>query len=258
MKLSVFMPSIRTHLLEKWYESLTKSCDRHGFEVIVCGPFDPPTSLTELDNFKFVRSFASPTVCAQLAALEATGEYLYHTTDDVIFFPYEISNELDIIEDEIVGMRYREGQSHSGSELPRSYWFAEPSYGGMAGVNGEWGICVHFLMKCDLFLDYGGFDCRYQYLNHAGHDLLFRIQQSEPTTFDLSFNEICSADWLPNVTGDHSPIHHAQTNHDAPLFYSEWLQKNSRGKIPIINYKSQPEIWNQRFTGKEEKYDDLL
>jgi hypothetical protein len=256
--ISVFMPSIRTHLLEKWFSSLEESCNRHPFEAVVCGPFDPPEALINKHNFTFIKSFASPSVCAQIAAINCRYQYIYHTTDDVVFFKDEISNNLSVMsDDKIIGMRYREGQSYNGYLLDTGYWYASNAYSSYEGVNSHWGICVHFLMYRSLFNTYGGFDCRYQYLNHAGHDLLFRIQQNEQIDFELSSKEVSSADWMPETTGDHGPIHHAQIDDDQPLFYSDWKSQNSRGRIDINSYLSQPSIWTKRFTGQEKTYEHL-
>ena len=259
MKLSVFLPTIRTHLLEKWYETLCESCNSHYFDVIFCGPFDIPTTVSEHKNVKFIKDFGNPTRAAQIAAINCEGDYLYHTTDDVVFFPEVISNELDRVQanNQIVGMRYREGEGHAGDKLDESYWYASNAYRGFPGVDSRWGICVHFLMSRELFVKYGGFDCRWQYLNHAGHDLLFRIQQNETVEYTLSTQEVSSADWMPNITGDHAPIHYAQIQEDDPLFQKEWFLKNQRGIIDLYNYKQQPNIWNKRFSGQEKRYADL-
>ena len=117
MKLSVFLPTIRTHLLEKWYDSLCESCNRHDFEVIFCGPFDIPSTLTTKDNVKFIKDYGNPTRAAHLAALQAEGEYLYHTVDDILFYEGVVSEELDYIDpSSVVAMRYNEGVDHSGKE----------------------------------------------------------------------------------------------------------------------------------------------
>ena len=136
-------------------------------------------------------------------------------------------------------MRYREGEGHLGNKLDASYWYAPNAYGDFPGVK------------------YGGFDCRWQYLNHAGHDLLFRVQKNEAVEYCLSDEEASSADWMPNITGDHAPIHHAQIQDDDPLFQREWFFENDRGVIDLHNYKDQSSIWNKRFNGNEERYSDL-
>lgn len=256
--ISVFMPTIRTHLLEDWYDSLEKSCNNHDFEVVLCGPFDPPESITNKDNVKFIKDYGSPTRSAQIAALNCSGEYMYHVVDDILFVPNAISNELDRLHPlHIISMRYREGQQHSGKDLPHYYWVAGSSYP-WRGIQPQWGNCVHFLMSRGLFMHYGGFDCSFEYLNHATHDLLFRIQQNEQNVKHLlSKQTVCSADWMPDITGDHAPIHYAQTEHDAVLFQQMWFNPNNRTSVHPENYKNCADVWERRFTGKEQSYEEL-
>lgn len=257
MKLSVFMPTIRTHLLENWYISLENSCNRHDFEVVLCGPFDPPDIISKRENVKYIKDYGSPTRSAQIAAINCTGDYIYHVVDDILFEKNKISNELDSLdEDVIISMRYREGKSHSGHELPLHYWTAGSSYN-YTTISPHWLNCVHFIMPRRLFKEYGGFDCKYEYLNHATHDLLFRIQSSNDIRCKLSKDTICSADWMPDITGDHAPIHYAQTEHDAQLFFSSWSNSKPVIKIDINNFIHQSEIWKRRFCGNESSYEDL-
>lgn len=238
--LSVFLPSIRHHLLENWYESLKGSCNRHPFEVVVCGP---KPSIKIPDQITYIEDYGCPTRAAQIAALSCLGDILYHTVDDVLFYPNQISDEIDRFED-ITGMRYREGQGYNGYLLPNDYWYAKTAYN-LPQINGDWGICVHFLMRTKDFLKYGGFNCQYEYLNHATHDLLFRMQ-SGGHKYKLSEEEITSADWMPGLLGDHAPIHFAQTTHDDPLFRNNWSNP-----VPIYidkdNWKNVPEKWSRRF-----------
>ena len=259
MKVSVFLPTIRTHLLEKWYDSLEKSCSRHSFEAIFCGPFEIPESLNKKGNVKFIKDFGNPTRAAQLAAISAEGEYLYHVVDDILFFEDCVSDELDKIEEnDIVALRYREGQDFSGTELSERYWYAPNAYPSWPGVNQGCGIGIHFLMNKGLFEEFGGFDCRFEYLNHAAHDLLFRIQKAKGVNYKLSSKEASTADWMPGTSGDHGPIHYAQTTHDEGLFRSMWFSGNDNLKISIDNWKDVPEVWSRRFNNTDIKsYEEL-
>ena len=251
MKLSVFMPTIRVHLLKNWYDSLSNACNGIEFEVVTCGPFKPDKELLDLENFKWIEDFGCPTRAAQIAAIECSGDLIYHTVDDVLFFPNELANEvnrLDLDHDEIIAMRYREGQGHSGTELSPCYWYSDASYNPalFKGVKGVWGSCIHFLMKRDLFVEFGGFDCLFEYLNHSTHDLLYRIQNSKPVKYSLSNNEISSADWQPDVTGDHAPIHFAQTDHDAYLFKGMWQNEKRSGSVGLDNWNRVSPLWSRR------------
>tara|TARA_R110000824_G_scaffold33234_2_gene106612 strand:+ start:1768 stop:2556 length:789 start_codon:yes stop_codon:yes gene_type:complete len=260
MKISIFLPTIRTHLLESWYSSLQLSCSRHDFEVVFCGPFDIPETLSNKSNVKFIKDFGNPTRAAQLAAIEAEGDLIYHTVDDVIFYENILSDEIDRIEDnQITAMRYVEGKDHSGVELPASYWYPLPSdYANWPGVSDKWGIGIHFLMKKSLFLEFGGFDCRFEYLVHSTHDLLFRIQKNSNTIYRLSKKIASSADWQPETTGDHGPIHYAQLTHDAGLFQSLWFNGNETARIDLDNWKTAPDVWERRFDTQEVKSYEAL
>lgn len=256
MQLSVILPTIRVHLLDKWFRTLEKSCNRNKFEVICAGPFPPSASLLKLPNFKWISSFASPTVCAQLCGIEARGELLLHSVDDALYYPDAVSNEIDVYNDNIVGMRYNEGENYSGKELPEWYWYCETAYRGWQAIHPRWGHCVHFMMPTSLFKKVGGFNCQYHYLNEATHDLLFRLQKNG-VRYALSRQEVTNCSWQPERTGDHGSIHDAQIGHDAPLFRSLWGQGVQPLYIDINNWKSQPEVWSTRFTGTESSYNDL-
>ena len=257
--LSVFLPTIRVHLLDDWMASLEKSCPRHSFEVVCCGPFEPSAELLAMPNFNWIRSFASPTVCAQLCLIEARGKYCLHSVDDILYFPDVVSDELDRMTDTtITSMRYREGKDHEGYLLGDDYWIAKNAYPNWPGIDPSWGIGVHFLMPLDMLVYYGGFDCRFEYLNHSTHLTLFRIQHKSPEVkHQISLEEISSADWMEGVSGDHAAIHYAQTGHDEPLFTNLILNGELDMSLHIMNYLDQPEVWDRRFTGKEESYGDL-
>jgi hypothetical protein len=251
------MPTIRTHLLENWYASLEQSCNRHLFEVVMCGPFIPSKNILSKSNVKFIQDYGHPTRAAQIAAINCDGDALYHVVDDIVFEPNAISNELENWNhDKIISMRYKEGQNHSGHELPPHYWMAGSSYR-YDTINPNWFNCVHFLMSRELFNEYGGFDCNYEYLNHATHDLLFRIQYNDQIKCSLSTTTVCSADWMPGITGDHAPIHYAQTEHDSILFHHNWNEKRPNSKILLNNYEYQDQIWKRRFKGSEKTYEEL-
>lgn len=73
---TVILPTIRTHLLEKWYHSLSKSISRHTFEVCAAGPFEP---IGEMQNFRFTKTFRNPTASTQLSSATSHGRILLHS-----------------------------------------------------------------------------------------------------------------------------------------------------------------------------------
>lgn len=261
MDISIFMPTIRTHLLSRWYTTLVDSVGDYEFEVVLCGPFDLPKEVVSISNIRFIKSYAHPTKCAQLAAKLCRGRLLYHTVDDVQFEPKKISEAITALYehgniDSIVGMRYREGKDYKGTRLPDSYWKVGSAYGYLP-INPNWNIFGHFLMNRSVFNLLGGFDCCFEYLNHAVHDLEIRAQKYGCNWVDYP-DDICSADWMEGTTGDHAPIHYAQTTHDAPLFNEIWGSKPNRTIIDINNDQNYPDAWERRFpNGLPKTYEEM-
>jgi hypothetical protein len=265
---SVILPTIRTHLLNGFYDSLAKSISRHSFEVVFCGPFNIPPELAAKPNVKHINDYGSPTRAAQLAAKYSTGRLIYHTVDDVLFYPNRLSDAVDFYlqnRPEALGIKYiecpvffpafRDGIDMVPQPPPDHYWYANFAYPGWPQIKPEWGICIHFLMSRPLFMELGGFDCHFEYLNHATHDLLFRMQRME-AAYPLYPENVTVADHTPNITGDHAPIHWGQTS-DEVKFREMWLTGQRQDFIDFNNYLMSPEVWSRRFKKKVESYEEL-
>ncbi len=262
--ISIFLPCIRVHNLQKFYESLLLSCKKYTFQIVIAGPFEPDDFFKNLPNFKFIKTYASPTKSAQLAAINCDSELIYHTTDDVLFIEDAIDLAVDsYLEKEnnvskIISMRYIESVNHSNKQsFPLYYWTVSNSTPGIP-VRQDFITNVHFLMRKSVFNSYGGFDCCFEYLTHSGADLLLRLQKDGYMVFH-SPTDVTTADWYEGNTKDHEPISVAQTQHDLQLFYILWQHTGgSRGKISIDNYKNYPDIWTRRFGSELPKsYSDL-
>ena len=262
--ISIFLPCIRVHNLYKFYESLLKSCKKYTFQIVIAGPFEPYDFFKNLVNFKFIKTYASPTKSAQLAALGCDSKLIYHTTDDVLFIEDSIDTALDYyhnltsLDDNILSMRYIESANHSNKQsFPFHYWTVANSTPGIP-IKQDFITNVHFLMIKRVFMEYGGFDCCFEYLTHAGADLLLRLQKDGYQVFH-SPTDVTTADWYEGNTKDHEPISVAQTQHDLQLFYILWQHTGgSRGKIDYNNFKNYPDVWKRRFNGElPDSYSDL-
>jgi hypothetical protein len=255
-KLSCFLPSIRSHFLVRWYDSFLKSIGPITHEIVIASPFDLPEELAELDNWKLIKTFRHPTAASQLAALNCSANHLYTTTDDVLFEPnvledlYNFSLLMESIhnEDLIIGAPYREGSGFSGKTLPSYYWETGPSYGNFPYINPNYGINCHFLIKRDTFRKYGGFDCRYGYLNHATHTFQILLQDAGGRFINFG-QDVCSADHYPDTTNDHSFIHHQQTGPDTKTFIEDWSKPGGPPLPELDNWKHTEEFCG-RFKGK--------
>lgn len=303
MKLSVFLPTIRTHLLPEFCEFLRRSYSG-GVEVVLVGPFSPKEDnpILEYDGYpkyfsycyeeanipvKWIQSYQSPTCAAQEAALACTGDLILHSVDDTLYLPgaldelvesFLIMEEsapegLDIVYnapycDSPEG--YRELQKHKvihpdKFKHPANYWTAENAgYLGLQQyINASAMTTCHFLMRRNVFLKYGGFDCQFQYLNHACHDLLYRMYLDGIEGFNYD-ETVSLADWIPDRQGDHGPINDAQLFHDHPAFIKKWGGSVfspsiiPQLRIDPLNYKQQPDVWERRFNrGGQKTYKEL-
>ena len=265
---SVLMPAIRVHNWERMYKSIEGSCQKYSFELILVSPFDLPESMANLPNVKLIKDFGHPTRAAQIGLLQCEGRLVYHCVDDALFYESAIDNAVaftdeSLGEKDVVNMRYREGANFSGGELPAAFWWAHyhKDLAMLPGVHREWKISGHPLMKTNYLKSLGGWDCSFEYINHALHDLMFRIQTDGGRLHDSS-TSATTCDHYGNRTVDHAAIHDAQTTVDKPRFdkmYSSPGVTHQRIKIPLNNWERTPDCWQRRFKGtRPTTYDEIL
>ncbi len=264
---SFFLPGIRTHFWERLYQTAIDACGNYTFEIVVVSPFDPPKSLLGNERFRVIKDFGCPTRCAQIAASNCRGRLIYHTVDDGFFYPGSIDSAVEFYDkhcqkDDMINMRYREGPNHTGGSLPLEFWTAWTSDElRLPGVAKDWKTSLHFLVNREKFLEMGGFDSRFEYLNHPLHDFAFRLQASGGKIYH-SPQEVINCTHYPDQTVDHGPIHNAQIHHDAPIFremYQNSQAAYERSSIPFDNWKNAPDVWERRFgNNRPETYAEML
>ena len=261
---SILCPTIRTHLLPAFYESAEKACKNNSFEVVFISPFEKPEYFNDKSNVKWIVDYGSPSRASQIGALQCEGTYIYNTVDDGLFVEGCIDAAVEQFKEyqpnDIINMRYRESENATKKEaFPESYWIVKTGFPfPPAGVSGDWKIALHFFMRRDYFCELGGMDCRFEYVNHGAHDLVFRAQLAGSTIY-LSKVEGLICTHIPERTGDHGPIHDAQTTHDEPLFNKLWATpKRGLETVDMHQYKEFPEVWERRFPdGVTQSYKDL-
>jgi hypothetical protein len=269
-QLSIWLPSIRVHQLQDWYNSVLGSLDHEIVpEIVVAGPFRPPYSLLDLPNFKWIETFSSPTVASQLAALACSSDIITTSVDDAIFIPGALKRVLKVVaahekqgDPYVVGLPYREGKDFSGQTLNMNYWAMGSSYN-FPSINPNWLNTCHFLTRKETFLRYGGFDCRYEYLVHASAAWLNYAQRDGVRGYVFP-GDVTTCCWYEGVSMDHKPINDGQLYSDYPLFVREWNnQTGPTVRVDPDNWKNQPETWERRFQNKKpasyaELYPDLV
>jgi len=265
---SVLMPAIRVPNWKRMYDSITLSCQKYSFELVLVSPFDLPDSMKDLPNVKLIKDFGHPTRAAQIGLLHCEGRLLYHCVDDALFYTSAIDNAVEMHDKhlsgkDVVNMRYREGSNFSGQEFPPAFWWAHyhGELAALPGINKEWKMSMHPLMRTGYLKSLGGWDCSFEYINHPLHDLMFRVQADGGRLYD-SPTTATSCDHHGGRTVDHAAIHDAQTLSDKPKFdkmYALPGTARSRIKIPLNNWESTPDYWQRRFKGtRPTNYEEIL
>jgi hypothetical protein len=252
---SIILPSIRPDNLIAFYESAKLACQKYSFQIVTPSPYPLPDFFSKISNVKHVKTFAGPTTASQQAIQLCNSKFLYNTVDDGILFPSVIDEAIEyhdanLTEKDVYNMRYLEG---SDTPFPLDFWMAHHHEDmRLAGIRHDWKMCMHYFMHLNYFYSLGGYDCRFETLNHAIHDLMFRIQADNGLIHE-SLRETIQCGHMPGTSGDHAPIHHGQLDHDRPQFdemYSDPNAPYKRIKIDYHNWRGRDEVWQRRW-GKQ-------
>jgi hypothetical protein len=261
--LSIFIPAFRTPRWAELYESAKKACKRYSWEVVFIGPFEPPEELKDKENVLFIKDYGTVTRCAQKGMLHIRSDLFFLTVDDCVFAEDSIDLALDEYHEkctrkDVICMLYGEG----GNKMDTSYWTAKKWHDfKLPGISQEWRLANQCIMDKNYFIELGGLDCvNFEYIDKPIHDFMFRLQKTGGKIF-FAPEHSCIATWYPEKSGDHAPIHHAQLDHDTPIFnkiYSYEKLYSKRIKIEYDNWKDSPEVWERRFSkGIPESYEQL-
>lgn len=259
-RISILIPSIRPHLLEGVYNSISKSFSGE-WELILASPYPLPKSLADKTNVVYIKDDGTPIRGRQRALLAATGEYICYSADDCSFYPNSLDIAYNTIKDKdyktIILGKYREGEEVNSFMDTDSYYFLmthdflKPI---MMNIPRDYKLLNTGLISRKLILEIGGFDCKFEACAMACVDLSIRVQnygcpiiiQNEPFFY---------ATHLPLHLGDHSSIHTAQVCHDQPLFLAMYTDERSKHRtvIDVNNWEQTESWWVRRFGPKEEE-----
>lgn len=268
INVSIIVPAIRTNKWLRFYESIEKSCKKYTWELILISPFELPDTLKDKNNIKLIKDFGHPTRCLQLGIFEASGDLIYHTTDDAIMFENAMDEAIDFYYEncgykDVINMKYREGKNYSGDSMPNDYWWAwfhGPLQ--LPGIPRNYKISLHHMLKTNYLIQLGGYNCQYHHANFSLHDLMFRVQYDGGRIFD-SPKDITTCDHYIDKTVDHGAIFDSHNNHDLPLFQKIYSNNNALTQentcIDINNWANEESVWLYRFSkGIPEKYEGLI
>ena len=259
LDITFLIPAIRTNRWEELYYSLHSSCKNYKWKLILVSPFDLPEHLQNKKDVKLIKDRGCVSRCVQMGVPHIDSELFYIGMDDTVYiedaFDTAIKNYKEIADKTtIMQCTYTEG----GHAQPNNYWSAAfHNAFKLAGVDQEWKLATQPIINKEYFVELGGFDCRWEYMDKPMHDFMFRAQRNG-TEIIYSPDTVGITDWWPDHQGDHGPVHDAEVLHDFPIFNEIWSKPNERIKINYDNWKETPDIWERRFPNEVyDTYEEL-
>jgi hypothetical protein len=249
--LSILMPAIRQYNWDKIYDSITESTNR-PFELIIVGPTCLTEKLANKSNVKYLKDFGHPNRCWNLAMLLAEGQYTTWMSDDGFYQTGVLDKVIGILDAEpdneklIVSMATIEAGHHYSESF--CYINAQPEMSSPY-IPNNFRFLALGTFHTNYLLKLGGLNCiLFETYAMAHKDISIRAQYDGAKIVFLSDIAIIQGH-MPGTSGDHAPIHYAQTAHDEIEF--KRLYHNSHTYIdlhrPLDDWKKVSPIWARRF-----------
>ena len=266
-KLSVLLPAIRQ---ERWvgvYDSINKAFN-DTLELIIISSKPLPGELLNKKNVKYIFSERSPAQKQQEGLCQAEGEWVTWMSDDSTWVPGALDKVFESIPDvkdlgTFYVMKYLEGPEFEFPKEHQDAWGYKTNYDFMKSdayykchthnssdfpfVPEDAPILSICLIKRLLLWKIGGYDCRFQTQAMASDDLSIRLM-NYGCKYVLLDQVVQQCGWMEQGTGDHGPLHYAQTLHDEPLLKSMYNNDSCKDRtiIPLDNWKDTPAVWKRR------------
>lgn len=231
-------------------ESVRNVIIDQSYEIIVITPSE------EIFDFDYgqspvvtVFSQASPVICAHLGILNATGQFILICADDGTYFPLLNTAIQNAQQNEVHVYKFLES-NNPGAIMYEDRYYTINIYPGTRCkyIPDDYIGMNEAIISKELYLKYGGFDCRFETLIIATMDLAIRLRRAGVPL--LLKNEMLvhhthhSDDPNPHDIPLMSKI---QMIRDEPLFRSIYNHPDSKDRIviDIENYKDKPILWNK-------------
>lgn len=234
--LSIIIPSIRIQNWKTLIESIVQSCTKYKYEIIFVGPYYNDI-INNITNIKYIKDYGSPNRCQQIGSLIAEGKYIHFGSDDCVYKPLCIDNVMDIlIKIPVITCNYSEG-GNSQSTMKIIETYGNNQY---QEIKNDWVIFNVPFIDLNLFQSFN-FNCIYQTTCWGHTDLAARIQNKIlKSHIHIYNNSIFECSHMPDITGDHAPIHYSFFD-DKKLFYSSSIQSD------VLSFTKSPSKWSKRF-----------
>jgi len=257
--ISILIPAIRTNRWTTLYDSIQLACKNYKWQLVLVSPFELPENLRQHKNIKLVQDYGSVSRAVQIGMSCLDSDTVFVTVDDCTFAEDSIDTSLEQYKKEcskkdVLAIRYSEGGQISNKDY---YVAGYHDALKLPNINPDWKIAPQFIMDKNYFIELGGFDCRYEYMNEPVHDFMFRLQTLKNKVI-ISNVYCCIASHYPGLEGDHAPIHNAQSLHDYPLFRHIYANNLNTIHIDYNNWQNSPNIWERRFPEKYSSYEELV
>ncbi len=249
--LSVIMAGIR---VEKWlgvWQSIRAAWSGR-FELFIVGPEPPGEDVT--DRVMWMGDWGSPVRCYQRALQFATAPLLVWAFDDGLFEPGALDESARLLKAaggllNAVAHRYLEGDVNTDNMRADEYYtFGHHDHVRDMHIPGEYKLLNSGMTYTATARAVGGWDSQFEAPAAAWADFAARLQNSGVAVV-LQDGIAVKFGHLPGPSGDHGPIHHAQIEHDLPLFQKIWRDPaaKERRAVPLDNWRQSPERWERRF-----------
>ena len=255
-KLSIILPSIRTPNLLNFYQRLTESI-AYSFELIIIGPYEPPSELMENSEVKYIQDYGCPSRCQQIGLVNSTGEYVTWGADDGFFLKDKLTEAVDFLEEnktsykDILTCKYVEAEGNATSPaMYEDIYYKINYHDGLRSryiSNDHWLLNVG-IVNTDYAKEIGGWDSQFEVTTISHMDFAVRTQRNGSKYFILE-KPIFVCSHLPGAEGDHGPVHYSHVQHDEPLFKEIYNNPDSlnRVEIEVDNWEQSPQVWTRRF-----------
>lgn len=252
--LSILVPGIRNENWEALYEHSTWGCKRYKYEMIFCGPYALPPALQDVKNVKYIKDFGSPARALHLASLVAEGRFMTWFADDAHVYPDSVDCAMDLLlannpDKDIIGIRYCEGENHSGNEFthPMHYSYVSTHVDLQApNVDRNWIAPGVLMLSTEYYRWLGGLDQRYHHANMNVYDLAYRAQRNGSKVILTPFL-VMNCNWSPKRNQSNCAVIQSFFENDRPLYWSSYSQP----ELPPIqldpeNWRDTEVVWTKR------------
>lgn len=272
-QLSIICPAIRVDRWEAMYKSIEESFSG-SWELVLITEKELPESLKSKTNIKVIFSERSPMGKQQQGLLETSGEYITVMSDDSVWHKGTLDKTFELLKTitdykMIVVLKYLEGkefefpqwyidQVPDDMKFKTNYDFMKSDKYYLSDTHDsskfKWEKRRCPILSCavytrKLLIEIGGWDAQFQSQAMGNTDLAIRLMKYG-CPYIIQDLIVSSCGYMEVDTGDHGPIHDAQTKHDQDFFMGLYQrQGGNRIIIPFDNHKNQPDRWERRFGG---------